>query len=206
MGGQNRLEITRKQMKYLAITLMMCLVVACQRAVPSDVLLGSLSTERQSDGSPSTLTDDRTATNSEIVPSETVAISSTGISEEQDFEVVANSQTIESDAERIAANRAKYIVFDVQKLPIRGLTGPNVVEYAIRTDNPLGIQIYKRLVVLGDSVASQWRCDRFLSSDLAQKAFLSRGGPERDILLLDPDGDGFACAWDPRPFRLAVKN
>ena len=45
-----------------------------------------------------------------------------------------------------------------------------------------------------------------MSSDLAQKAFLSRGGPERDILLLDPDGDGFACKWDPRPFRLAVQN
>jgi hypothetical protein len=56
-------------------------------------------------------------------------------------------------------------------LPTRILTGPNVVEYAIRTDNPLGVQVYNRLVALGDSVASQWRCDRFLSSDLAQKAF-----------------------------------
>jgi len=181
-------------------------LVACQRAVPNDVLLGPSNSELQNDASPSVSIDGVTSTESVARLSPTVAISSTGISEEQDFEVVSNSQTIESDAERIAANRAKYIVVDVEKLPTRVLTGPNVVEYAIRTDNPLGVQIYNRLVALGDSVASQWRCDRFLSSDLAQKAFLSRGGPERDILLLDPDGDGFACAWDPRPFRIAVKN
>jgi hypothetical protein len=34
---------------------------------------------------------------------------------------------------------------------------------------------------------------------------LSNGGPERDRLGLDPDGDGFACYWDPTPFRLARK-
>ena len=34
------------------------------------------------------------------------------------------------------------------------------------------------------------------------KAFLEAGGPKRDRKGLDPDGDGFACAWDPRPFRL----
>ena len=30
------------------------------------------------------------------------------------------------------------------------------------------------------------------------------GGPERDPRGLDPDGDGFACDWDPAPFRAAV--
>jgi len=28
-------------------------------------------------------------------------------------------------------------------------------------------------------------------------AFLSSGGPQRDTLLLDADGDGFACSWVP---------
>ena len=41
------------------------------------------------------------------------------ISNEQDFDAVATAQTVESDAERIAANRAKYIVIDVQALPMR---------------------------------------------------------------------------------------
>ena len=40
-------------------------------------------------------------------------------------------------------------------------------------------------------------------SDLAQIEFLERGGPARDRLGLDPDGDGYACAWDPTPFRKA---
>jgi hypothetical protein len=41
---------------------------------------------------------------------------------------------------------------------------------------------------------------------MAQIAFLERGGPKRDTLGLDPDGDGFACYWDPAPFRKAVSN
>jgi hypothetical protein len=41
---------------------------------------------------------------------------------------------------------------------------------------------------------------------MAQIAFLERGGPKRDTLGLDPDGDGFACYWDPAPFRKAVNN
>ena len=39
----------------------------------------------------------------------------------------------------------------------------------------------------------------------AQQAFLEAGGPERDRKGLDPDGDGYACAWDPTPFRAAVQ-
>ena len=85
-------------------------LVACQRAVPNDVLLGPSNSELQNDASPSVSIDGVTSTESVARLSPTVAISSTGISEEQDFEVVANSQTIESDAERIAANHAKYIV------------------------------------------------------------------------------------------------
>ncbi len=32
------------------------------------------------------------------------------------------------------------------------------------------------------------------------------GGPERDQFGIDPDGDGYACRWDPSPFRKAVGN
>jgi hypothetical protein len=32
---------------------------------------------------------------------------------------------------------------------------------------------------------------------------LARGGPDKDPRGLDPDGDGFACGWDPAPFLLA---
>ena len=127
------------------------------------------------------------------------------ISNEQDFEAVANEQTVESDAERIAANRAKYVVIDVRALPQRTDSLLNVVEYGIQTNNPVGVQLYKRFGTAAKTF-SFGGCGKFSSSDSAQQAFLLRGGPKLDALGIDPDGDGFACNWDPRPFRVAVQN
>jgi hypothetical protein len=47
-------------------------------------------------------------------------------------------------------------------------------------------------------------CARFGSHDRAQEAFLASGGPASDRHGLDPDGDGFACGWDPAPFRAVL--
>jgi hypothetical protein len=126
----------------------------------------------------------------------------TGISDEQDFNAVAARETIESDAERIARNRAEYVVVQPGALPQRpGDTGPNIVEFALATNHAPGVQLYKRG---GISVRSQdSACAKYASPDQAQQDFLERGGPERDRIGVDPDGDGFACSWDPRPFRTA---
>ena len=79
--------------------------------------------------------------------------------------------------------------------------GPNLAAYALSATNAPGQAIYKRG---GLKLASSERaCARFVSPDLAQMDFLRRGGPERDPGNLDPDGDGFACGWDPRPFQTA---
>jgi hypothetical protein len=48
-------------------------------------------------------------------------------------------------------------------------------------------------------------CAKYASSDQAQQDFLAKGGPDRDRMGVDPDGDGFACSWDPRPFRTALQ-
>ena len=32
------------------------------------------------------------------------------------------------------------------------------------------------------------------------------GGPKVDPKGIDPDGDGFACYWDPKPFRSVLKD
>lgn len=128
----------------------------------------------------------------------------TGISDEQDFNAVAARETIESDAERIARNRAEYVVVQPKDLPQRpGDTGPNIVEFALATNHAPGVQMYRRSGMgLRDSNSA---CAKYASPDQAQQEFLARGGPERDRLNLDPDGDGFACAWDPRPFRNALR-
>ncbi len=131
------------------------------------------------------------------------AVTQTGISAEQDFEAVSATRTIESDAQKIAANRAEYTLVQPTELPTRpGSDQPNIVEYALRTDHPVGAQLYRR-GGLRSAQGSVRACARFPSPDQAQIEFLSRGGPERDRQGLDPDGDGFACSWDPAPFRKA---
>lgn len=130
-----------------------------------------------------------------------LAHSSATISDEQDFQAVAQRETIESDKERIARNRSQYVVVQPGALPTRpGELGPNIVDYALATTHPLGAQLYRRSRLGAGSAAA--KCARYASPDLAQQAFLARGGPERDRLGLDPDGDGYACSWDPTPFRL----
>ena len=126
-----------------------------------------------------------------------------GISDEQDFGAVSDRESIESDAERIANNRQQYIVIEPTDLPSRpGNLGPSIVDFALATNNPVGQPLYSRVTLLSNSRFNR-NCAKYSSSDLAQQDFLSKGGPQRDRKGLDPDGDGFACYWDPSPFRAA---
>lgn len=125
-----------------------------------------------------------------------------GISDEQDFSAVASRETIESDAERLARARSQYQVVQPGALPERRDSGGSaLVNFALSTAHAPGTPVYRRSSFgTKDPMAN---CGRYASPDLAQQAFLDAGGPERDRLRLDPDGDGFVCGWDPRPFRAA---
>lgn len=126
-----------------------------------------------------------------------------GISDENNFDAVAERQTIESDAERIANNAAQYEVVQPEALPTRsGDAQPNIVAFALDTSHPKGQSVYARAGFGGESRAER-NCASYASPDLAQIDFLGRGGPVRDRRGLDPDGDGYACSWDPAPFRKA---
>jgi len=130
-----------------------------------------------------------------------VILNNPGISDENNFDAVASRESIESDAARIAANRQQYEVIQPTALPSRsGNTQPNVVQYALQTNHPKGTRVYRRLSIASAS-KYQRNCAQYSSSDEAQIDFLAFGGPERDRKGLDPDGDGFACGWDPAPFR-----
>ena len=125
------------------------------------------------------------------------------LSDENDFEAVSSRQTIESDAERIAENRSRYVRIGPTELSVRpGTNIPNIVAYALQTNNPLKTQLYKRGPFASEKRALV-NCNAYPSPGKAQEVFLSKGGPKRDRYGLDPDGDGFACTWDPTPFRLA---
>lgn len=129
-----------------------------------------------------------------------------GISDEQDFGAVASRETIASDKARLAANAANYEVIQPTAVPTRdAAAGPNIVEYAINAPNVKGQEWYSRFRFASAARAAR-NCAKYVSPDAAQRAFLERGGPERDPMGIDPDGDGFACSWDPAPFKLAAKN
>ncbi len=81
---------------------------------------------------------------------------------------------------------------------------PNLFVYALSTQHNVGEQRYPRNNPLRFR-RSETACAQYPSQDLAQEAFLAAGGPERDPNHLDPDGDGFACWWDPAPFRQAAR-
>lgn len=133
------------------------------------------------------------------------AVTDSGISAENDFTRVGELRTIETDAERLRRNREQYVVIQPQDLPQRsGSAGPNIVAYALKTTNPKGVSLYRRVGLNAQNKFLR-NCRKYASPDLAQQDFLSNGGPEKDRLGLDPDGDGFACAWDPAPFRLASR-
>ncbi|MEE9387908.1 MAG: hypothetical protein V3U96_04805 [Paracoccaceae bacterium] len=128
------------------------------------------------------------------------------ISDEQDFSAVSSRETIESDAQRRAAQQQAYQVIAPTALPTRrGGSGASIVEFALSTTNLVGQPIHRRSNLSGTN-RYQRNCAKYTSSDLAQQAFLKAGGPQRDPKGIDPDGDGFACFWDPAPFRQAVRN
>ena len=136
------------------------------------------------------------------VPDAAPAVNSAGISDEQDFSAVSTRETIESDKERIAQNRAQYQQIQPGALPTRsGGNAALIIEYAVKAPNRLGEAIYRRSSI---ALANHERaCARYDNPEAAQEAFLKSGGPQRDPKNLDPDGDGFACRWDPTPFQKA---
>jgi hypothetical protein len=136
-----------------------------------------------------------------VQASPSISPDNAGISRENSFDVVSEQRSIESDAARLAQNRAQYEVIQPQALPERtGDDQPNIVAFALSTSHPVGTRIYARAGLDGAARAER-NCRDYPSPDKAQIDFLARGGPKRDRRGLDPDGDGYACSWDPTPFR-----
>lgn len=129
-----------------------------------------------------------------------------GLSDEQSFDAVAGRETIESDAERRAAQAAARTQIAPTALPDRPeTTGPNIVQFALNAPNAKGQVMFNRSILVTERRARR-NCALYPTAEDAQRDFLSRGGPERDRRSLDPDGDGFACDWDPAPYIAAVRN
>lgn len=176
-----------------------------ERAIASETI-GVLNATRTGGASPLSATAPVQPSAAPAAPAAPVAVatvSNAGISDEQNFDAVSSRETIESDKERLARQREAYAVVQPEAIPDRpGNTGPNIVAFALSTTNTVGQSVYRRPGTTSDS-KFQRACARYSSSDQAQAAFLEAGGPKTDRQGLDPDGDGFACYWDPAPFRAA---
>jgi hypothetical protein len=129
-----------------------------------------------------------------------------GLSDEQNFDAVSGRETIESDAQRRAAQAAAREQITPTAVPERPAnTGANIVQYALNAPNAKGQEWYSRSLLSGQNRFRR-NCAGYQTDDDAQRDFLARGGPERDGRGIDPDGDGFACGWDPAPFIQAMQN
>ncbi len=134
------------------------------------------------------------------------AIRDGAISAENDFTAVSGRRSIEDDAALRAQNQQQYQVIQPTALPSRrGNSSPNIVQFALQAKNARGQTVYRRIAFNAEARFRR-NCAKYLSPDHAQQAFLQNGGPSKDRQGLDPDGDGFACAWDPAPFRSAVQS
>ena len=81
----------------------------------------------------------------------------------------------------------------------------NVAKFARDTKNKKGEKVYTRSSII---IYNNWNeCSKFRTQDDAQRKFIKDGGPYNDKFNLDPDGDGFACKWDPEIYReLSIPN
>ena len=131
------------------------------------------------------------------------AESGDGISNAQDFDDVSVRMSIRSDAEHLKQLKSERVVFLPLPLPEAPEAG-GVAEYALITDHPRGTPVHDRLT-FGSTQFLAAKCSRYFDAHEAQRAFLSSGGPGRDRMGLDPDGDGYACNWDPGLFRSMLR-
>lgn len=118
----------------------------------------------------------------------------------QDFQAIAANQSGPASFPAPAQGQVQMVAAGA--VPERPSDIPNIIEYALGTRHNVGERVWRRSPLTRQN--TDRNCRGFVNSDLAQEEFLRRGGPERDPLNLDPDGDGFACWWDPAPFRAAA--
>jgi len=122
------------------------------------------------------------------------------ISDEQDFNAVSSRRTIEDDSDRLQQKRSQYTVVQPTAVPSRPSGAAQTpIQFALSTSHPVGQRVYRR--GLGGARKAAAECARYDTSEKAQDVFLRNGGPQKDKLGMDPDGDGYACSWNPAVHR-----
>ncbi|MDF3607834.1 hypothetical protein PE067_17820 [Paracoccus sp. DMF-8] len=105
----------------------------------------------------------------------------------------AAAATGAADAPQLPANAQRATTG-----PYPGST-PVLVRYAHAENRNPGTTAYPRSNA--NANAASRACMTYANPAAAQTAFIAAGGPLVDARGMDPDGDGFVCGWDPRPYR-----
>lgn len=126
------------------------------------------------------------------------AVAGDGTISDNSFSTVTARESIESDAARLARLQQGTVVLEAEPVPER-TDGVNLAAFARGTTHRVGQRIYRRSGGRNGSAARI--CRRYGNPDEAQRDFLAKGGPERDSMGIDPDGDGFVCGWTPDVLR-----
>ncbi|MEM8788201.1 MAG: hypothetical protein AAGE76_08055 [Pseudomonadota bacterium] len=116
----------------------------------------------------------------------------------------ASSQEVQV-RERTAAQQrrdaAQQQLVVVQPEPVPQVdVSANIVQFSRQTTHPVGVRVYNR-PAFRDRLQARATCRQFANDDEAQRQFLANGGPNTDRFNIDPDGDGFACRFDPEKYR-----
>ena len=131
-------------------------------------------------------------------PSPAPTVNGDGSISDNSFSTVTARESIESDAARLARLQQGTVVLEAEPVPERA-DGVNLAAFARGTTHRVGQRIYRRNG--GRSGSAARTCRRYGNPDEAQRDFLAKGGPERDTMGIDPDGDGFVCGWTPDVLR-----
>ncbi|WP_193142583.1 hypothetical protein [Meridianimarinicoccus sp. MJW13] len=189
----------------IAVTLSLLALAACSPSVPDSgnvVYLEPVSPEaRAARNAALQGPSGRGTVGLEPVAGSTAAVSSTPgtVGNDTTYTGAAPAQITHVTPTAVAVEQV-----EARPVPSRPSTGsPSVVGFALDTSHPVGQSVYARSNPSAERAARA--CARYASDDLAQAAFLNSGGPERDSAGIDPDGDGYACNWNPERFRKAIR-
>ena len=130
----------------------------------------------------------------------------------QEAEILENETMVDEEVETVAtpeglyepvlslpggdvASKQEIVIKKIREITLKKRTKTlNLFEYSASQDQSVGEQVYNRPAIWYENGSN---CHEYSVPEIAQMAFLSSGGPQRDKLLLDADGDGFACSWVP---------
>lgn len=188
-------------MRFLILPAALLVLAACDHTVPDDAASLDMPISDEVLNAGADVSADPDAEGTEGGEGETdTAMNNPDISDTQNFEALTERVSAQEDKEFLASLKEQFQVVEATDLPDRPKGVLSVAEFALSTTHQVGEKMYSRFNPLGKALAAR-NCIKYRLADDAQAAFLAAGGPKRDPLGLDPDGDGFACDWDPETYR-----